>query len=370
MSLRVEAVGETTSLAWRKQRAGQRLIVGFPTTSLTEDLRNFCREVRPAGFILFAHNVEEPAQVRELNRELVSLLPGHLPPLLSVDQEGGRVQRVRATAWPRARWVGNAGDPKLSFEFGSRLGEELHALGFNLDFAPVCDVDSNPKNPVIGDRAFASDARAVARHAVAVMHGLHSQGLIACAKHFPGHGDTSQDSHLELPRVEKEPPELREVELLPFRAAIAAGVGMIMTAHVVFPGLDDDLPATLSRRILHDLLREEMGYQGVLISDDLEMKAVRGRYALEQQMDLGCRAGIDLFCVSHELPLAMEAFENLVRLQENDPAHDTLAEDSERRLRVLRERFLLDRTPQPDLAVVGSPAHQQLAQRLRALGES
>lgn len=363
------AMGEMTSLSWRKHRAGQRLIVGFAGTSPSPEFRAFVREARPAGFILFAHNVEDPAQVRELNRELVSLLPDRYPPIISVDQEGGRVQRVRATRWPAARWVGNVNEPKLSWQLGLSMADELLAMGFNVNFAPDFDVDSNPKNPVIGDRSYATSAAAVARHATTVLRAFHERGLVGCAKHFPGHGDTAVDSHLDLPVVEKERPELLEVELAPFRAAIAAEVAMIMTAHVVFPDLDPELPATMSRRILKDLLRDQMGYGGVIVSDDMEMKAVRGRYPLEVQLDLATRATVDLFLVCHELDLCWQSYETLVRLQEEDKAHDTLAEDSERRLLALRERFWKDRAPAPDLSVVGSPAHHALASRITLEGK-
>ena len=362
------AYGEMTTLTWRKRRAGQRLIVGFAGTSPSAEFRAFCKEALPAGFILFAHNVEEPAQVYELNRELQSLLPDRYPPLLSLDQEGGRVQRVRATAWPRARWVGNVDDPKRTLYLAELMADELRAMGFNLNFAPVCDVDSNPANPVIGDRAYASHPDAVIRHALTVMEAYHSRGLIACAKHFPGHGDTAKDSHHDLPVVEKERPALFETELKPFSAAVRREIGMIMTAHVVFPDLDPDYPATLSSKILKGVLRDQLGYQGVIVSDDMEMKAVRDRYPLDLQLDLACRATCDLFLVCHELDLAWKAWETLVYLQETDKTHDTLAEDSERRLHVLRERFLKNAPLAPELAVVGSPAHQAVAGRFAAEG--
>ena len=362
------AYGEQTSLSWRKQRAGQRLVVGFPGTSAPSELKALCRQTAPGGFILFGHNVEEPAQVRELNRELRSLVPEAAPPLISVDQEGGRVRRIKETDWPPMRWVGNTGDFKLTEQLGQLMGEELAALGFNLDFAPVCDVDSNPANPVIGDRSFSRDKGVVAKHAVSFLVGMQSKGVIACSKHFPGHGDTSVDSHLALPVVEKELPDLQETELFPFRITIAAQVGMVMVAHVVFPALDEDNPASLSRAVQHDLLRQQMKYDGVIISDDLEMKAVMGRYPLEVQLDRACRATTDLLCISHDVSYAVEAWETLIRLQEADKVHDDLAMDSVKRLNRLRTRFFLNAPAQPPLSVVGSAAHKALAARFRAEG--
>ena len=366
------ATGEMTSLAERKRRAGQRLIVGFGGHSPDLAMRRFIGEARPAGFILFGRNIEEPAQVRELNRELHSLLPPALPPLLSVDQEGGRVLRIKATPWPAMRTLGNMNHLPTTEKVAVALSEELRAMGFNLDFAPVADVDSNPKNPVIGDRAFSADPAAAARQVAAFTRAMQSTGLIATAKHFPGHGDTHTDSHLTLPVVEKEGPDLERCELVPFRAAIEAEVGMVMSAHVVFPAWDEENPATLSRRILHGILREKLGYSGVICSDDMEMKAVRGRYAVEQQLDLASKATVDLFIVSQMLTLTpelmVETWETLVRLQEEDKVHETLAEASNKRLMALRRRFWKNQAPQPPITVVGSPANKQLVHYVLARG--
>lgn len=363
-------VGSQTTLADRKRRAAQRMIVGFQGLAPSASLRDLCREAPPAGFILFARNVEEPAQVRELNRELASLVPVELPALCSVDQEGGRVQRVRATEWPPARWMGNVDDLGQTRALGRAMGDELRALGFHVDWAPVADVDSNPANPVIGDRSFSPDPQVVARQVLAWLEGLHQAGVAGCVKHFPGHGDTHQDSHLELPTVEREPPDLDAVELVPFRAAIQAGVPLVMTAHVVYPAWDEELPATMSSAILRDILRGRLGFGGVVVSDDLEMKAVRGRFPLDYQLDLATRATVDLFLCCSDPLLQWEVFETLVRLQEQDKVHDTLAIDAVGRLHRLRRRFLISPPAVPDISVVGSIAHRDLALGLRARGQS
>lgn len=366
----MNVVGLTTSTADRKRRAGQRLVIGISGPSLTQEERAWIHECQPGGFVLFGRNVEEPAQVRELNRELESLLPSALPPLRCVDQEGGLVQRVKApaTVWPPMRFVGNVGDPRFTEQVGRALAREVRALGFDLDFAPVADVHSNPKNPIIGNRAFATDPTQVARHATAFLRAMQDEGCIACAKHFPGHGDTSSDSHLELPVVEKDPPDLDAVELAPFRACLAAGVGTVMTAHVVYPAWDEDRPATMSSRIVRGILRERLGYGGVVFSDDMEMKAVRGRYPLELQLAEATAATVDVFLMCKELPLQVEAFEHLVRMQEEDKRHEDAAIDAVRRWHQLRERFLIGRPPQPGLEVLGNARHQDLALRARAEG--
>jgi beta-N-acetylhexosaminidase len=366
----MNVVGLTTSTAERKRRAGQRLILGLAGPSLSAEERAWIRDCTPGGFILFARNVEEPAQVRELNRELASLLPGDLPPIRCVDQEGGRVQRVKApaTEWPPMRFVGNVGDPAFSASVGRALAREVRALGFDLDFAPDADVDSNPKNPIIGDRAFSRSPEATASHTAAFVRGMQDEGCIACAKHFPGHGDTLTDSHLELPVVERDVPDLEATELPPFRACVEAGVGTVMTAHVRYPAWDEEVPATMSPRILDGILRRRMGFGGVLISDDLEMKAVRGRYPLEQQLRLASVATVDVFLVCKELELQVQAWETLVRLQEDDKAQEDAAIDGARRWHALRERFLRDAPPVPDLDVLGCEAHRALALRARVEG--
>lgn len=366
----VTAKGETTRLHERKVRAGQRLLIGIPGPSLDDATRGLIRQIQPAGVILFARNVEEPAQVLELNRELASLLPDEYPLLLSVDQEGGRVQRVKdgASLLPPLRWLGNLQDLDMTRRYATLLAHEVRAMGFHLNWAPVADVDSNPDNPIIGDRAFSRDPHAVAQHVVAYIEASHAAGLMTCAKHFPGHGDTATDSHLTLPVVEKDPPDLDRCELVPFVAAARAGVTSMMTAHVVFPGWDEAVPATMSPTILNGILRERLGYQGLIVSDDLEMKAVRGRYPLDVQLQSAVRAGVDQFLVCKEPTLQLEAFEALVRLQEDDAGHDDAAKQSMKRLLAARERFLLDPPAAPGLEVLNSRAHKDLVALIRERG--
>lgn len=365
---RIEAVGSTTSLADRKRRAGQRLILGFTHPHVDDDLRRVVAEIQPAGFILFARNVIEPSQVRELNRELASLVNAEDPALICVDQEGGRVQRIRepATRWPSMRVVGQA--EAFTGAVSTGLARELSAMGFHLNLAPVADVDSNPKNPVIGDRSFARDPREVARHVVAFIEAHQAAGMIACAKHFPGHGDTHLDSHHHLPIVEEELPRLLERELVPFAAAVKAGVGTVMTAHVVFPALDEDWPATLSSRVIPTLLRKRLGFDGVVLSDDLEMKAVAERWDIDTIVRRGTEATVDIFlaCQHHELQLA--AFRSMVVAQQDDAAHEKASITAVGRVRALRERFLLARPPAEPMAVVGDRRHRELAEQVTERG--
>jgi beta-N-acetylhexosaminidase len=215
--------------------------------------------------------------------------------LVSLDEEGGDVTRLD-TAFPGNGALGVVDDVLLTRDVGAALGAELAAVGVNLDLAPVADVNTNPRNPVIGIRSFGSDPVRVGAHVAAFVRGLQSQGVAACAKHFPGHGDTAQDSHLELPTMTAN----LEPHLVPFRAAIEAGVRSIMTAHIVVPALDD-VPATLSRRILHDLLRDELGFEGLVITDALEMRGISGTFAVEEAAVRALAAGADALCLGHDL---------------------------------------------------------------------
>ena len=265
------------------------------------------------GVVLFARNVEDAEQVAALVAALKR--EAGRPLLVSIDQEGGRVARLRApqgfTELPPMRALGATGDEALAREVGALLGRELRAVGIDQDYAPVVDVDTNPANPVIGDRSFSRDPAVVARLGAALAQGLQSAGVAACAKHFPGHGDTSQDSHKDLPRLPHPRARLDAVELLPFGALARAGVASVMTAHVVFEALDPRRPATLAPDVMR-LLRDEVGYDGCAVSDDLEMKAVAEHFPLEEAAPGAIAAGVDALLVCHTAALQHRAID-LVR---------------------------------------------------------
>jgi beta-N-acetylhexosaminidase len=348
--------------------AGGTLIVGFDGHAAPGDLLARVRAGHVGGAILFARNVATPEQVADLNATLRAAAPPAAPLLTCVDQEGGRVQRVRdpATVWPPMAALAHL-PPEVAAEVGHALGAELRALGFGLDFAPVLDVHTNPRNPVIGDRALGSDPDGVAARGAALLRGLHAAGVGSCGKHFPGHGDTVKDSHVDLPVVAHDEARLRRVELTPFAAAVAAGVPMIMTAHVVFPALDADVPATLSARVL-GLLRRDLGFDGVIVSDDLEMKAVADRYGIAELVVRSLAAGCDAFLVCHRADLQEQAREALVHAAERDAATRARLEEAAGRMAALRRRFAGARyAPPADLrASLGTAAHRALAARLAA----
>jgi beta-N-acetylhexosaminidase len=368
---------------------GQLLFAGFQGTELPRGMAELLAQGRIGGVILFSRNIGDPAQVRALTAALHAAAPPEAPVLLAIDQEGGRVQRLREpwTEWPPMRQVGERDEVETTAAVAAALARELADLGIGLDFAPVVDVDTNPDNPVIGDRSFSRDPARVGRHAAAFVTAMQAAGVAACAKHFPGHGDTQTDSHLELPRLEHDLHRLREVELPPFRAAIAAGVASIMTAHVLFPRLDRQRPATLAPDVMN-LLRGELGYDGVVFSDDLEMKAVADHFQPEPLVRGCLEAGCDGVLVCSQFDLVRE----VLRLLERTP--DPLLEHPLRRMVAFKQRYApahrrtalgevtpptappgviadlfaapeLLRTPEPPVETPPYAEHQALAERIR-----
>jgi beta-N-acetylhexosaminidase len=318
------------------------LIAGFNGHQVPRELKSLASEFGLGGIILFARNIAEPEQVAELCFEASRLTP-NVPLWVSVDQEGGRVARLKApfTEWPPMATLGRSGDVALAERFARAMAVELKAVGVTLDYAPVLDVHTNQKNPVIGDRALGEKAADVARLGAVIVRALQLEGIAACGKHFPGHGDTSTDSHLELPLIEHPVERLRELEFLPFKAAIEAEVAAIMTAHVFMPALDEERPATLSEKIVTGLLRDELGYEGVILSDDLEMKAIANQYTVPSAAVLAVEAGCDgvLIC-SGDYDAQAAAIEALVHAVESGPLRMTRVEAALKRHQRAKERFL------------------------------
>ncbi|HSC29311.1 MAG TPA: beta-N-acetylhexosaminidase [Vicinamibacterales bacterium] len=351
-----------------RRHAGQLAIAGFAGHAIPSDLRALARQFDLGGIILFARNVAEPDQVAELSHDAQSLA-AELPLWVSVDQEGGRVARLKApfTEWPPMITLGRSGDEALAERFARALASELNAVGISLDYTPVLDIHTNPANPVIGDRALSERAEDVARLGRIIIRTLQQQGIAACGKHFPGHGDTGTDSHDELPVVEHPPDRLQAVELLPFRAAVEAGVAAIMTAHVLFPSYDEQRPATLSPRIVQGLLRAELGYQGLVLSDDLDMRAISGSYGVAEATVAALAAGCDavLMCGPSQEQQA-GALEAVIRAVEDGTLPATRVEDALARHRRVKERFLapVGRRPLAGAALraaLGCDEHQAVA---------
>jgi beta-N-acetylhexosaminidase len=339
---------------------GQLLFVGFEGTSFPGELGDLVAEGRVGGVILFTRNLRDPHQVRRLVREIRERSPEAAPLTVAIDQEGGRVQRLRDpwTEWPPMRRLGEVGSVELTREVAAAIAIELTELGIGLDFAPVVDVDTNPDNPVINDRSFGRTPKVVGDHAAAFIESMQSLKIAACAKHFPGHGDTKLDSHLALPSLPHPLPRLREVELPPFMAAARAGVASIMSAHVVFPALDRSRPATLSPEVMA-ILREEIGYDGLVFSDDLEMKAVADHFRPADLVAGTLDAGIDALLVCKQIDLVRE----MLRLLESSP--DARVEGPLERMLAFKRRFPPPPLPERDTPRPPYPDHLALAERVR-----
>jgi beta-N-acetylhexosaminidase len=342
-----------------RQACARLLVVGFPGREVDRELGGLI-DAGVLGAILFARNVGTAEETALLVRQLKARATRPFP--VSVDQEGGRVARLRGapfTALPPMRAVGQRGDVELARRVGGVLAFELRALGFDWDFAPVMDVDSNPANPVIGDRSFGPEPGEVARLGVALAEGLEAAGVASCGKHFPGHGDTLQDSHLTLPVLEHGLERLEAVELVPFQAYARARLASVMTAHVRFPALGEDVAATMSRRSITGLLRERLGFQGVVVSDDLEMKAISDPAAAAVE---AVRAGVDTLLVCHHPAVQHRVLDALVEAARKGHLSEDRLGDAHRRIDVLVQRFV--RPPEDRVGELGSPEHRQLVDGL------
>ena len=351
-----------------RRHIGQLAIAGFGGHEIPLELRSLAREFDLGGIILFARNVAEPEQVAEISRQAATLAD-ELPLWVSVDQEGGRVARLKSpfTVWPPMKTLGRSGDEQLAARFAKALAAELIAVGISLDFTPVLDIHTNPANPVIGDRALAERAEDVARLGRTIITTLQAAGIAACGKHFPGHGDTSIDSHHDLPLVEHSPDRLEAIELVPFRAAIAADVACIMTAHILIPALDAERPATLSPRIVDDLLKRDLGFPGLVVSDDLDMRAIGSTYGVPDAAVAAIAAGCDVVLLCGAAPETQGAtLEALIHAVEAGTLPLKRVEDALKRQRAAKERFLAppQRRPLQGAALraaLGGDEHQSVA---------
>ncbi|MEO8069818.1 MAG: beta-N-acetylhexosaminidase [Acidobacteriota bacterium] len=358
------------SLRELRRHVGRLAIVGFSGHTVPAELRALVAEFDLGGVIYFPRNIADPYQLADLSREVGGLAPDW-PIWVSVDQEGGRVARLREpfTLWPPARSLGLSGDEALAERFATALAAELTAVGINLDYAPVLDVHTNPDNPVIGDRALAERPEDVARLGAAIIRTLQRAGVAACGKHFPGHGDTALDSHEALPTVEHDRRRLDAVELLPFRRAIAEEVATIMTAHVVVPAIDPNHPASLSSACVDMLLKRDLGYRGVVISDDLGMKAISATMPADVATVDAIAAGCDAVLLCHStVDEQVAVLEAVIRAAETGALSEKRLDDAFLRQRRVKEALLggRRRTAAPTFEVIGSAAHLDLARQMAA----
>lgn len=329
-----------------REKIGQLFMIGFLGTSVTPDLASFIKEYKPGGVILFARNLESIEQIVDLTNGLQACSP-HSPLLISIDQEGGRVSRLpkEFTIFPPCELLGRCNSTELAYAAGATIAKELRAVGVNMNMAPVLDVNSNPDNPVIGDRAFGATPGIVCELGMATAAGLQDNKVVACGKHFPGHGDTSVDSHKELPVVEALRERLETVEFPPFRRAVTQGVVSMMTAHVLYRALDPELPATLSPTIITNFLRQELQYDGVVLTDDLEMRAIIDHYGVEDAAVRAVLAGCDILLICKDRDREIAAFKAVEQAIETGGISPERLSLSLGRIAHLKNRFLAPYKP-------------------------
>lgn len=347
-----------------REKIGQMMMVGFPGTAVPPEFETFLRQYKVGNVILFSRNIESAAQTKELCgrlQQIVREATGR-PAIISVDQEGGGVSRMcpDGTNVPGAMAEAATGDPRNAYAAGRLTGRELRAMGIRLDLAPVMDVNRNPDNPIIGVRSYGEKAETVAQFGIQMMKGLQAGGVLAMLKHFPGHGDTSVDSHLGLPVVERTLEELEKCELIPFARAIAAGADGVMTSHILFPNIEPEhVPATMSRRILTGVLRERLGFKGILMTDCLEMNAIKDYYGTAKGALAAVAAGADIVCISHHSALAEEASRLIESAVREGRLSEAVLDRAVERIAPYRSR--VNAGEEPDIGEVGCEAHRQTA---------
>ncbi|MBX3335108.1 MAG: beta-N-acetylhexosaminidase [Nitrospira sp.] len=347
-----------------RDQIGQLFMIGFDGTTVSPDLASFITEYKPGGIILFARNLESAAQIVDLTNELQRCSP-HVPLLISIDQEGGRVSRLpkEFTIFPPCEVLGYCHSSELAYAAAATTAKELKSVGINMNMSPVLDVNSNPLNPIIGDRAFGSDPRIVSELGLATAGGLQDNGVVACGKHFPGHGDTTSDSHKELPIVTADRARLEHIEFPPFRQAVANGVASLMSAHVVYRALDETRPATLSPAIIGRFLREELYFDGVVLTDDLEMHAIIDHYGIGDAAVQAIQAGCDMPLICKDRNGIVAAYYAVEKAATGGDLSAGRLAQSFARIHRLKERFLHSYRPvtiSDAKLVVGCRSHKAL----------
>ena len=354
-----------------REKVGRLFVAGFHGTTPSEEIVKLIKDYHISGVIYFARNVEDPKQVHVLSRELQKAAKdaGAAPLFISIDQEGGMVARITegVTLSPGNMALAAGGDEEIVYQLGKVVGTELRLLGINMNYAPCMDVNNNPLNPVIGVRSYGESAEDVAKLGVQSVKGLQDANVSAVVKHFPGHGDTSVDSHLDLPVVNHDLKRLKELELVPFYEAFKHGADAVMIAHVAFPSIDPEkVPSTLSRKVVTELLRGEMGYGGVVVTDCMEMNAIIDYYGMEEAAILAVEAGIDQVLISHTFERQTRAIEAVIKAVESGRISMQHIDAAVERVLKLKEvRNLQAELPEWTYCKreIGSVKHTELAQK-------
>ncbi len=336
------------------EKIGQMLIVGFDGYAVNEPVRSMIRNYHVGGIILYSYNVESPSQLLALVNTLKSVNSvNRIPLFISVDEEGGRVSRMPAALkkFPSNAVIGSKNNGELSYKIGYTLARVIRAFGFNMDFAPVLDINSNPANPVIGDRSFGANPQIVSELGVQTMKGIQAGGVIPVIKHFPGHGDTSVDSHVGLPVVNNDLNRLKSFELVPFAEAVRNGADAVMVAHILLNKIDPANPSSLSRTIITDILRNQLHFTGVVITDDMTMGAIVQNYDLGNAAVKAVNAGSDIVLVSRGYENEVKVFNALKNAVQNGTIPGQRVNDSVYRILRLKRKYRLNDAATPSVDV-------------------
>lgn len=326
-----------------EEKIGQMIFAGIDGTSLSKESKLLISNDKVGGIILFKDNLKDVDQSISLLNELKGESEKNKFPLfLGVDQEGGRVSRLpELIQLPTNQEIGRLNDSSLSYNIGNLLGKELNAFGFNLDFAPVLDINSNPKNPVIGDRSFGNNARIVSTLGIQTMKGIQHQRVIPVVKHFPGHGDTAVDSHKELPIIQKSLEELQALELIPFNDAIKNGAEVVMVGHILLPEIDPTYPSSMSYELITNILREKLKFEGVVITDDMTMGAILDNYKIGEAAVESVKAGNDIVLIAHDYVNIKEAINSILLAVNEGQISEERINTSVERILLLKEKYKL-----------------------------
>lgn len=325
-----------------EEKIGQMVMIGLEGYTLDDDSRKMVEDYYVSGFIIFSKNVEDSAQLLSLINSLKETnSKNRIPLFISIDEEGGRVSRIpkEIKKLPTNRKIGQMNNKELSYKIGTILAEELNMFGFNMDFAPVLDINSNPKNPVIGDRAFGAEPDIVSNLGIQTMKGIQSGGVISVIKHFPGHGDTSVDSHVGLPTIGHDLERLKSYEFVPFKEAIDNGADAVMVAHILLSKIDSDYPSSLSKTVITNILREDLGFDGVVVTDDMTMGAISENYEIGNAAIKSINAGSDIVLVAHGFENSIAVIDSIKEAVENETISEERLDDSMYRILSLKQKY-------------------------------
>lgn len=329
-----------------EEKVGQMIFAGIKGKVMTNETEKIISTHQVGGIILFKDNLKKANQsVTLLNAIKQENSNNKVPLFLGIDEEGGRISRLpELTKLPTNEEIGFRNDASFSYSIGKLLGKQLSAFGFNLDFAPVLDINSNPENPIIGDRSFGKDAQKVSELGIQTMEGIQSEQVIPVIKHFPGHGDTAIDSHKELPIIQKSLKDLQGLELIPFKKAINQGTEVVMTGHILLPKIDPTYPASLSEKIIKGILRKQLGYEGIIITDDMTMKAIVNTFEIGEAAVSAVKAGNDIVLVAHDYANVIKAKDAILQAVKTGEISEQRIDESVNRILSIKKKYNLSNT--------------------------